>query len=309
MNTAMVDKGAVAAVRAFNRFYTKILGTLNDGLLRTRYSLAECRVIYELGSRGTTSAAALASDLDLDPAYLSRLLKKLREEGLVSSSASEKDGRAQDLRPSAAGWALFETLDAASEAEVGALIAPLGARASELVRAMRGIRDLLEPGARRPGPCVIRSHRVGDIGHIVSRHGVIYAEEFGWDGSFEGFVAEIAGAFLKSHDPRREHCWIAERNGALLGSVFLVDGGEGMAKLRMLYVEAAARGQGVGHALVDQCISFARQAGYRRMTLWTNDILVPARRIYEAAGFQLVSEEAHHSFGQDLVGQYWEKHL
>lgn len=295
----------IAAMRGFNRFYTRFLGALNEGLLKSRFSLAESRILYELGSRGSATATELASELDMDPAYLSRLLRKLRDDGLVAASASATDGRAQILTPTDAGRAAFDGLDRASHDEIGALLAPLGGEeARALLSAMARIRRVLEPGSV-PAPWLIRPHRIGDIGWIIRRQGMLYAEEYGWDESFEGLVAEIAGAFLKNHDPRRERCWVAERDGDILGSVFLVDAGGGVAKLRLLYVEPATRGEGIGRRLVEECMRFARQAGYTEMTLWTNDILTAARRIYEAAGFTLVSEEKHYSFGKDLVGQHW----
>lgn len=299
-------EGDIAAIRDFNRFYTRFVGALDEGLLRTRFSLAESRVLYELGSRGATTAAALCAELDMDPAYLSRLSRKLREEGLIAATASETDGRARSLTLTEAGKAAFDGLDRASHDEIAALLAPLGDDGTRaLLTAMRRIRRLLEPEANHLAPWLIRSHRIGDIGWIVRRHGMLYAEEHGWDESFEGLVAEIAGAFLRAHDPRREHCWVAERDGDILGSVFLVDGGRDVAKLRLLYVEPMARGEGIGRRLVEECMRFARQAGYHDMTLWTNDVLVSARRIYEAAGFSLVAEEKHRSFGKDLVGQHW----
>lgn len=299
----------IGDIRAFNRFYTRLLGALNEGLLRSAYSLPESRILYELGSRGQTTAADLAADLGMDPGYLSRLLRKLRDAGLVESTASPLDGRAQILSLSLEGVTAFQSLDEASRMEVGGLITPLHVGDREaLLGAMHTIRRLFDPAAPR-GPVIIRPYRVGEIGHIVSRHGVLYHEEHGWDGTFEGFVAEIAGAFARAHDPLREGCWVAERDGELLGSVFVVDDGEGTAKLRMLYVEPAARGLGVGRKLVEQAIDFARVTGYRRLTLWTNDILHSARRIYATAGFRLVAEERHTSFGQDLIGQNWDLDL
>ncbi|WP_187968617.1 bifunctional helix-turn-helix transcriptional regulator/GNAT family N-acetyltransferase [Aquibium microcysteis] len=303
------DAEGIAEIRSFNRFYTRLLGALNEGLLRSPYSLPESRLLYELGSRGRTTAADLAADLGMDPGYLSRLLRKLRDGALVESVSSPDDGRAQILSLTPAGVAAFQTLDRASHEEVAALVAPLAGRETDaLVGAMRTIRRLLDPVAVAE-PVIVRPFRIGEIGHIISRHGVLYHEEHGWDGSFEGFVAEIAGAFVMKHDPMREGCWVAARGGEVLGSVFVVDAGEGTAKLRMLYVEPAARGLGVGRRLVGQAIGFAHGAGYRRMTLWTNDILHSARRIYEGAGFRLVAEERHRSFGRDLVGQNWDLDL
>ena len=307
MKPADTDLGdAIAEVREFNRFYTRFLGALDEGLLQSPYTLSEGRILYELGAHGDLKASDLAADLGMDPAYLSRLLKKLREAGLVAATASMDDGRASILSLTLAGRNAFEGLDRASRDEVAGILAPLGRDgAAKLVSAMRSIRAALDPAAENKVPYLIRSHRIGDVGKIISCHGTLYAREYGLDGTFEGFVAEIAGTFLKQHDPGREHCWVAERHGELVGSVFLVDAGGGTAKLRMLYVDAAARGLGIGARLVEECILFARHAGYERMTLWTNDILVSARRIYEAAGFRLAGEEHHHSFGKDLVGQNW----
>jgi len=303
------EETGIAEIRGFNRFYTRLLGALNEGLLQSPYSLPESRLLYELGSRGRTTAADLAIELGMDPGYLSRLLRKLRDGGMVETTASPDDGRAQILALTPDGAAAFRALDQASREEVGALVAPLGAaRTDALLGAMRTIRRLLDPAAAA-GPVAIRRFRIGEIGHIISRHGVLYHQEHGWDGTFEGFAAEIAGAFAMRHDPLREGCWVADRDGEVLGSVFVVDAGEGTAKLRMLYVEPAARGLGVGRKLVGQAIGFAREAGYRRMTLWTNDILHSARHIYEAAGFRLVAEDRHRSFGQDLVGQNWDLDL
>jgi DNA-binding MarR family transcriptional regulator/GNAT superfamily N-acetyltransferase len=302
-------EAVIAEIRAFNRFYTRLVGALDEGLLRSPWSLLECRILYELGSGGWTTAAALGAELDMDAGYLSRLLKKLREAGLVEAAASAADARAQDLSLTPEGTAAYGRLDAASRADVAALLAPLpGPDAQALVAAMRRIRALLDPAAPK-APVVVRPHRVGEIGHVVGRQGALYHEEHGWDATFEGFVAEIAGSFARAHDPRREGCFVADRDGAVLGAAFVVDAGDGIARLRMLYVEPAARGEGVGRRLVETCIGFARQAGYRRMTLWTNDILHAARRLYEAAGFRLVSEERHRSFGRDLVGQTWDLDL
>ncbi|APH70027.1 bifunctional helix-turn-helix transcriptional regulator/GNAT family N-acetyltransferase [Aquibium oceanicum] len=301
---------AIAQVRDFNRFYTRFLGALNEGLLKSPYSLSESRILYELGTRDRVTASQLSAELGMDPAYLSRLLKKLREAGLVLAAASAEDGRATELSLAPAGRKAFESLDSASHDEISEILAPLGPDgAGTLVGAMQRIRAALDPSATDNPPYVIRPHRIGDIGIIISRQGALYAQEYGWDGTFEGFVAEIAGAFAKSHDPKRERCWVAERHAEVVGSVFLVDAGGGTAKLRMLWVEPSTRGLGIGGRLVEECIRFARQTGYQRMTLWTNDILVSARRIYEKAGFRLVAEERHHSFGKDLVGQNWEMEL
>ncbi|MEX0406082.1 helix-turn-helix domain-containing GNAT family N-acetyltransferase [Aquibium sp. LZ166] len=308
--TGQRHEEAIAGVRDFNRFYTRFLGALNEGLLRSPYSLSESRILYELGTRHSVTASQLSAELGMDPAYLSRLLKKLREADLVLASASAEDGRATVLSLSKPGREAFANLDRASHEEISNILMPLGPDgASTLVGAMQRIRAALDPSTTENPPYVIRPHRIGDIGIIISRQGALYAQEYGWDGTFEGFVAEIAGGFLKSYDPKREHCWVAERHAEVVGSVFLVDAGGGTAKLRMLWVEPSTRGLGIGGRLVNECIRFARDTGYERMTLWTNDILVSARRIYEKAGFRLVAEERHHSFGKDLVGQNWDLEL
>lgn len=309
--------GAVPAddidrIRAFNRFYTVLVGALDDGILASPFSLTEARVLYEVGHRGggDGAASALARDLRLDPAYLSRILRRFRSLGLVSARKSERDGRARVLAITEKGRRELAALEAASSAEVEALVARLPARRrAGLVRAMAEIRESLDPAAVPGEPFAIRTHRPGDIGWIVSRHAVLYTRDYGWDGTFEAFVADIGRRFIEEFDPARERCWVAERHGDIVGSVTLVDGGEGTAKLRLLYVEADERGLGIGARLVAECIDFARACGYDRLMLWTNDILVPARRLYEAAGFRLIAEEPHRSFGQDLVGQTWSMDL
>ncbi len=299
----------VAGVRAFNRFYTRHVGALNEGLLKSRFSLTEARVLYELNFSSDLTAADLARDLRLDQAYLSRLLKRFAQQGLLRTQACSADRRRRLLALTEKGREAFSILNSASRQEVGALLKGLSAQEqTRLLSAMREVRAILEPDRQAP-PTVIRPHRPGDIGWIVHRQARLYWEEYRWDARFEGLVAGIAGAFLSEHDPKREHCWVAERDGEILGSVFLVRVDDDLAKLRMLYVEPAARGEGLGRRLVEECISFAQAVGYRRMTLWTNDVLHAARRIYETTGFALVSEEPHHSFGHDLVGQIWERPL
>ena len=296
----------IAQVRDFNRFYTRHIGVLNEGLLNSRYSLTEVRVMFELRYRERPTAAALAAALSLDPAYLSRILKKLKAEGFVDAAPDADDRRQQRLVLTETGLREFAGLDRASHDEVREVLEPLSApQQRRLVGAMGDVRRLLGDAPARPAPILIRSHRPGDIGWIVHRHGALYWQEFGWDETFEALVAEIAGQFLKDHDPKREHCWVAEQADEIVASVFLVRSTDAIAKLRLLYVEPSARGQGLGQAMVEQCIRFATDAGYSTLTLWTNDVLVAARRIYEATGFELVQEEPHHSFGHDLVGQTW----
>jgi len=308
--TGIPDTGGVAALRRFNRFYTRQIGVLRQKLLDTRYSLAEARVLYELAHREQPTATELGQALQLDAGYLSRMLRGFEQAGLLRRRAAPEDARRSLLSLSAAGRKAVTELEARSDAVAAALLGSLDpAQRPRLLRAMATIEQLLEPAAAPPRPWLLRSHRPGDMGWIVHRHGVLYAREYGWDESFEALVAEIAAGFVRRYDPAREHCWLAEREGEILGSVFLVKESGTVARLRLLLVEPAARGLGIGRRLVEECIRFARQAGYRKLTLWTNDVLVSARRIYEAAGFRLVKEEPHHSFGKDLVGQTWELKL
>jgi DNA-binding MarR family transcriptional regulator/GNAT superfamily N-acetyltransferase len=299
----------VEAVRRFTRFYTRQIGVLHEGLLNSPFSLAEARVLYELAHRDMPTAAELGTELGLDAGYLSRILRGFVKNGLLAKTPSEQDGRQRFLALTAKGRKAFAPLDRRSRDEVGAMVADLApAEQARLIEAMRTVETLL--GRKTAPPAyVLRPHRPGDIGWVIHRHAALYAQEYGWDESFEALVAEIGAKFIRDFDIRRERCWIAERDGDIVGSVFLVKQSDTVAKLRLLIVEPAARGLGIGHRLVDECIRFARQAGYRQLTLWTNDILVAARRIYEAAGFRLVLEEKHRSFGHDLVGQNWELDL
>lgn len=309
--TDAAREARIAAVRGFNRFYTQRIGVLRQGLLDSALSLTEGRVLYELASRERPTAAALARDLGLDPGYLSRILRSFQRRGLVDRRPSARDGRERLLSLTADGRDAFNVIDTRSRREIGAMLDGLDARSAQrLAEAMRTIERTLGGPADPPAPVVLRPHRPGDVGWVVGRHGALYAEEYGWDGSFESLVARIAADFLERFDPRLECCWIAELDGVRAGSAFVVRGdGEGVAKLRLVLVEPAARGHGIGARLVDECLRFARGAGYRRMGLWTNDVLVAARRIYERAGFVLVREEPHRSFGHDLVGQFWERDL
>jgi DNA-binding MarR family transcriptional regulator/GNAT superfamily N-acetyltransferase len=296
----------ISAIRSFNRFYTRLVGALDEHLLDSGFSLPEARLIYELAARGEITAAALAADLSLDPGYLSRLLRSLVDRGLVVRTPSPDDGREMRLALTAAGNAAFAPLDAKSSEAVRALLAPLSAsRHRSVVSAMQTITRAFD--ASPPSPTIIfRRHQPGDIGWITHRQGSLYAEEYGWDETYEALVAEILSAFVKNFDARRERAWIAELDGVIAGSVFLVRQSDEIARLRLLYVEPEARGLGLGRRLVEECIAFARGTGYRTLTLWTNDVLSTARRIYEKAGFRLVSQGRHKSFGKDLVGQTWE---
>jgi DNA-binding MarR family transcriptional regulator/GNAT superfamily N-acetyltransferase len=302
--------GRIAAVRAFNRFYTRKLGVLDQHLGRSPFSLSEARVLYELAHRDDLAAKEIGIDLGLDPGYLSRILQNLDEKGLITRKPLLSDRRQVRLGLTAKGRQAYAKLDLSSQNEVAAMLAALSPDdGRRLTEAMATIEHLLEPRTDARPSFLLRSHRVGDIGWVISRHGAVYAQEYGWDISFEALVAEIAAQFIKDCDLSCEHCWIAEVDGEPVGSVFLVKGTDGIAKLRLLLVEKSARGRGVGRALVEQCIRFARKKGYRKITLWTQSILVAARGIYQRAGFQRVAEEKHHSFGVDLVGETWELEL
>lgn len=303
----MAPSEQVDLVRGFNRFYTRQIGLLREGLLKTPYSLTQARVLYELGTRPGLSSTDLVRELDLDPGYVSRLLRAFEKQGLIQRTISKDDRRVSRLAPTAKGRAEFQRLNRRSQAEIDQMLSPMSApQRRRLADSMTTIRWLLDPPSAGDPAFTVRTHKPGDIGWVVARHGALYAQEYGWDGTFEALVAKIAGGFLERFDPQRERCWIAERHGEPIGSVFLVRQSKTVGKLRLLLVEPAARGLGVGSRLVDDCIAFARLAGYRRLTLWTNDVLHAARRIYERAGFRLVREEKHHSFGHDLVGQFWE---
>jgi DNA-binding MarR family transcriptional regulator/GNAT superfamily N-acetyltransferase len=297
----------VGDVRRFNRFWTRQIGVLREGYLESRFSLTEVRVLYELAHREETTASELGEELGLDAGYLSRILRGFEKDGLIHKRPSEADGRRRLLRLTGRGRGAFAPLDARSRDEIGAMLGGMSVAGQErLVGAMRTIEGLLGGRTEPVVPYLIRPHRPGDMGWVVHRHGVLYAREYGWDEHFEALVAEIVAKFIRQYDPRLERCWIAERDGEIVGCVFLVRESEEIAKLRLLLVEPEARGLGIGSRLVEECIRFARQAGYLKITLWTNDVLNSARRIYKGLGFRLVHEEPHHSFGHDLVGQTWE---
>ena len=297
----------IAAVRRFNRFYTRVVGMLREGLHGSGFSLTEARVLYELANRPGLNAGPLARDLGVDPGYLSRILQGFTERGLLQRRVPT-DRRQKTLRLTRAGEAAFAPLDAASRREIGTLLARLsGPGQAELVQAMGRIQTLLAPESETLW--LLRPEEPGDIGWVISRHGALYAAEYGFDARFEALVAQVAGAFLAQHDPARERCWIAERDGVNIGSVFLVRHSDTTARLRLLLVEPSARGLGLGKQLVAECISFARAAGYQQLTLWTNDVLVAARGVYVAAGFRLVASQPHNDFGPSIVGEDWELSL
>jgi DNA-binding MarR family transcriptional regulator/GNAT superfamily N-acetyltransferase len=300
----------VAAVRRFNRFYTQKIGVLQEGLLDSPFSLTQARVLYEMAYRERPIARELERELGLDPGYLSRILRGFQRQGLIERSAITTDRRQRPLSLTAAGRAAFAPLDDRSRSDIGAMIGELPEPAQQrLVAAMSTVEKLLDASAPGAASYSLRPHRPGDMGWVTSRHGALYAEEYGWDISFEALVAEITAAFVNNFDAGRERCWIAEIGGEPVGSIFAVADTAEAAKLRLLLVEPSARGLGIGRRLVGECIAFARQTGYHKITLWTQSILVAARNIYRDSGFRLVREEPHHSFGHDLVGEYWELQL
>ena len=313
--TDAVLEQRIAAVRAFNRFYTQRIGALREHHLESPFPLTGVRVLYELAHWPETgdapSASVLAARLALDEGYLSRVLRSFEHRGLVRKKPSAADARRKSLTLTRSGRQLFASLEARSRAEVAAILGKLPtAGQSRVVEAMRSIGALLgQPVADarpRPTPYVLRSPQPGDIGWVVHRHGVLYAQEYGYDERFEALVAEIAARFVQHFDPNLERCWIAERDGDIVGSVFLVRKTKTAAKLRLLLVEPQARGLGIGRRLIDECVRFAHRAGYRKLMLWTQSDLAAARHLYAAAGFRKVDEEAHESFGKKLVAETWE---
>jgi DNA-binding MarR family transcriptional regulator/ribosomal protein S18 acetylase RimI-like enzyme len=297
-------------IRRFNRFYTRRIGALDEGLVDTRWPLPVARLIYEIAHREPVTATELRAAVGLDAGYLSRLLRGLAEQGVIRQQRSKSDGRKTLLSLTATGRRGFQTLDARSRAEVEGLLAPLApAVRRRLVGAMAEIENCLgEPTGPSEAEVVLREHRPGDMGWIIHRQAVLYHEEYGWDQTYESLIARIMADFIDHFDPARERCWVATRHEEIVGSVFIVKHPEreGVAKLRLLYVEPSARGLGLGHRLVREVTSFARAAGYHTLTLWTNSVLRSARRIYEVEGYRLIKEEPNDSFGQSLTAQTWE---
>jgi DNA-binding MarR family transcriptional regulator/GNAT superfamily N-acetyltransferase len=307
----MSTNARIAAVRRFTRFYTRRIGVLDPRLLHSPFSLSEARVLYELAHDKGLTARDLGESLGIDAGYLSRMLAGFARRGLVARHRSASDGRERSLELTASGHKAFAPLDRRSQAEVRTMLDVLAdSRQRRLVQAMRTVEDMLAP----EGPAstvqspayTLRSHRPGDIGWITHRQAVLYHQEYGWNEEYEALIAGIMAKFITNFDAAMERCWIAERDGQIVGSVFVVRKARTVAQLRLLYVEPSARGLGIGRRLADECIRFARKKNYRKLTLWTNSVLVSARRIYEAAGFRLVLEEKHRSFGKNLVGQNWE---
>jgi DNA-binding MarR family transcriptional regulator/GNAT superfamily N-acetyltransferase len=304
-------KGQVDAFRRFNRFYTRRIGVLGEGYLDSPFSLTEVRVLYELCHRDKPTATELGRELGLDAGYLSRILQGFGKRGLVSTTLSTSDRRRSLLSLTARGRRAFAPLETRSRKQVGEMLRglPVGAR-SRLIQATRGLEELLGSASASSEPArpfVLRRPRPGDLGFVIHRHGALYAEEHGYDAEFEALVAGIVAGFARRHDPKRERCWIAERDGTVVGSIFLMRKSKTVARLRLLFVEPGMRGLGLGARLVGECVRFARQAGYRRITLWTQSDLHPARHLYEKAGFRVVERHAHHSFGRKgLVAETWD---
>lgn len=300
-----------SAVRAFTRFYTRKYGVLDEGLLDTPYSLTESRLIFELGQGDRFDLSQMRQELGVNAGYVSRIVTRFESDGLIERSRSEQDGRKQVIWLTPRGRDVYETLNRRSAEMVEGWLSDLSPSDRQtLVGSMETIQRLLGPDTPNPNRMVVvRYPRPGDYGWVIQRHGEIYRDEYGWDITFEALVAGIIADFAQSHDPKREGAWIAEVDGERAGCVFCVSKDEQTAQLRTLLVEPEARGLGIGSLLVNECIGFARDAGYTRMVLWTNDILDSARRIYQGVGFRLVEEEQHESFGHPLVGQYWELDL
>src|SRR6266850_7019654 len=307
LNAARLES-CVERVRHFNRFYTRRIGVLREGLLDSPLSLTEARVLYELARRDDATATEIRNELDLDAGYLSRILRGFQKRGWIRREPARDDARRQLLSLTRSGRAAFEPLNARSNEEVRHLLKPLSPHLqTRVVDAMRRIEAGLEPNAAASGPYVLRTHRPGDMGWVVYRHGVLYSEEYRYDERFEALVAEIVSGFVQHLDPARERCWIAERGGERLGSVFLVAKSKQVAKLRLLLVEPSARGLGIGKRLVEECVRFVRQCRYRKLVLWTQSELKAARRVYEQVGFCRTGSERHASWGRDdLVAETWE---
>lgn len=303
----------IEAFRRFNRFYTRRIGVLKEGLLQTPFTLAQARVLFELGTCQRASAGEISRTLGLDLGYLSRIVQELSSQGLVTRKRSEEDRRRVLLSLTAKGRKAFQTLDRKSRAEAAAILTRLSAaKRVRLLAALSDVQEILSDGNGASDHLpVIRTHRTGDIGWAIERHAQLYAEEYQWNEEFEALVAGLFARFANEHDPEKERFWVAELEGERVGCVFVVRNEQdpSVAQLRCLLVDPAGRGKGIGRRLVAECIAFARSAGYRKMMLWTNDVLTSARRIYEAEGFELVEEDRHHSFGHDLVGQVWARDL
>jgi len=300
----------IAAVRRFNRFYTKHLGVLRHDWLDSPFSLTEARVLYEIRQRDRATATDIGRDLGLDAGYMSRILRRFQKTGLIRKQISPEDGRQSFLSITARGRKAFEPLEQRTEQQVGAVLNRLPASAQQhLVTAMDAIERMIDDAPKPDGKIVLREPRPGDLGWVVARHAELYAEEYGWGENFEGICAQIVADYVKNLDPARERCWIAEMDGRNVGCVFLVKDANTVARLRLLLVDPAARGRGLGKRLTGECVRFARQRGYSSITLWTHQVLTAARHVYARAGFRLTSSEARKSFGKDVVSEYWDMTL
>lgn len=311
MTTTTTDLEArIAAVRRFSRFYTRELGLLREGLVGAGFSLTEGRVLYELAHRDKVTASELAAALDMDHGYLSRILRRFGDDGLLKKVRAPNDARQSLITITPKGRKAFAPLNKGSHDQVAEWLGRLtDAEQARVVGAMATVESLLGHNDTRPDPILLRPHRPGDMGWVTSAHGAIYANEYGWDITFEAMVAKIVAEFIENFDAKRECCWIAEMDGAPVGSAFVVKKSDTVAKLRLVIVDAKARGLGVGKRLVDECLRFAKSAGYKSMTLWTQDNLTAARGIYQRAGFKLIASEKNHSFGVDLVSETWDRDL
>ena len=310
MKMVQTPARSIESVRSFNRFYTRKIGLLQEGLLKSPFSLTQARVIYEIAHHEQTTATQLCQELEFDPGYLSRILKGLQRHGLVDRRVSRQDARQYHLSLTEKGLEAFAGLDTASRRQIDAMLNELSPEEQHrLTAAMGTIESLLGARSGDKPPYLLRPHQPGDMGWVVQQHGIIYNREYGWTEEFEALVAEIVARFIRSYDPVKERCWIAEKDGENVGSAFVIKKSPKTAQLRLLQVDPRARGYGIGKRLVYECTRFARQAGYKKIVLWTNSILHAARHIYEQEGYHLVAEEPHHSFGHDLVGQNWELKL
>lgn len=301
----------IQAIRRFNRFYTRQIGVLQEGVYESPFSLTEVRILYELAHQDGLTAVQLCRELGLDPGYASRILRSFQKKGLVARKPSDSDGREMLLSLTGRGREVFAPLDQRSSHDISKLLGRLSpGEQSRLAEATRSIEDLLSPKPKNGPPYLLRPHQPGDMGWVTYRHGVLYSQEYGYDERFEALVAGIVADFIKNFDPRRERCWIAEINGERVGSVFLVQKSKTVAQLRLLLVEPSARGLGIGKRLVEECIRFARQAGYKKIVLWTQSELHAARGIYQRTGFKLAGQKPHDSWGRkNLVSEVWELKL
>jgi len=301
--------GYVSAIRGFNRFYTRKIGVV-DGVASSPFSLAEARVLYELAHREQPTATDIRKELGLDAGYMSRILRGFERRKLVTREQSKTDERQRFLSLTAKGRKAFAPLDERSNRDVAAMLEKLSpTERQQLLDAVQTVGRLLGDKAEPRTPYLLRQHQPGDMGWVVHRQAILYAEEYGWDGTYEALAAEIVAQFIKNYDPKCERCWIAEKDGERVGAVFVAKASDQTAKLRLLHVEPEARGLGIGKRLVDECVRFARQAGYQKMALWTQSILHAARHLYKQAGFRIVREEQHRSFGKDLTAETWELDL